>query len=388
MSINNVWYNPISLSMGKQTSLTYSKSGVNYQSLDPVKKLAQESARKTWKNLEKNGFREIPNTRGESAFVWSQGNVLMASVIEGLGTKNLVADETGKIVNPERSRRTYYDVIGHDTVATIINDLISVGARPLTINAYWATGNSNWFKNIKRTKDLIKGWESACNLTGITWGGGETPTLKGIINEDSIDLGGSAIGIISPTKNLITDKKLRSADRILLLKSNGINANGLSLAREVAKKLPKGYATKLKNGKMYGETLLTKTNIYAKLIEELLKNKIDIHYISNITGHGLRKIMRARPNFTYVIEKIFEPQEVFLFIQKHANLSDYEMYQTFNMGMDYALFIPEEYVRKTQSIIKRHKFESIDAGYVENGKKQVVIKSKNIVFGKNTLRLR
>ena len=374
--------------MKQQKAITYSQVGDNYETKDPIKKIAQSSAAKTGINLKKNGFKEISDSRGESAFVWQQGNVLMASVIEGLGTKNLVADLTSKITNPERSRRTYYDVIGHDTVATIINDLISVGARPLTINAYWATGNSNWFKNIKRTKDLIKGWQRACNLAGVTWGGGETPTLKGIINEDSIDLGGSAIGIISPTKNLITDKKLRSADRILLLKSNGINANGLSLAREVAKKLPKGYATPLANGKMYGEALLTKTNIYAKLIEELLKNKIDIHYISNITGHGLRKIMRARPNFTYVIERIFKPQEIFNFIQENANLDDYEMYGTYNMGMDYALFIPEEYVRKTQSIIKRHKFESIDAGYVENGKKQVVIKSKNIVFGKNTLRLR
>ena len=75
---------------------------------------------------------------------------------------------------------------------------------------------------------MIKGWKNACNLAEITWGGGETPTLKEIISEDSIDLGGSAIGIISSQKNLITDRKLKAGDRILLLKSNGINANGLS----------------------------------------------------------------------------------------------------------------------------------------------------------------
>lgn len=368
--------------------ITYSQVGDNYETKDPIKKLAQVAAAKTVINLKKRGFKEITDSRGESAFVWEQGNVLMASVIEGLGTKNLVADITSKITDPERSRRTYYDVIGHDTVATIINDLISVGAKPLTINAYWATGNSDWFRNKKRIKDLIKGWESACNLSGATWGGGETPTLKEIIQEESIDLGGSAIGIISSKKNLITDKKLKVGDRILLLKSNGINANGLSLAREIAKKLPKGYATKLKNGKIYGEALLTKTNIYAKLVEDLSENKIDIHYISNITGHGLRKIMRARSNFTYIIEKIFEPQEVFLFIQKNANLSDYEMYQTYNMGMDYALFIPEKDIEKAQRIIKKHKFQSINAGYIVKGKRQVIIKPKNIVFSGETLDLR
>ena len=134
--------------------------------------------------------------------------------------------------------------------------------------------------------------------------------------------------------------------------------------------------------------MLTKTNIYAKLIEDLQKNKIDIHYISNITGHGLRKIMRARQSFTYIIEKIFPPQEIFLFIQKYANLSDYEMYQTFNMGMDYALFIPEKDVKKTQQIISKNKFRSIDAGFVKKGKRQVVIKPKIIIFKGDTLDLR
>jgi len=364
-------------------SITYSRSGVNYQDLDPAKKLAQEAAQQTSKNLRKNGFKEITDTRGESAFVWQQGNILMVSVIEGLGTKNLVADITARITG-----KTCYNIIGHDTVATIINDLISVGAKPLTINAYWAVGNSDWFKNKKRTKDLIKGWQNACNIAGATWGGGETPTLKEIIQEESIDLGGSAVGIISPIKNLITGKKLKVGDRILLLKSNGVNANGISLTRAIAKKLPQGYATKLPSGKIYGEALLTKTNIYAKLIENLLENKIDIHYISNITGHGLRKIMRARQDYSYVIEKIFEPQEVFLFIQKHANLSDYEMYQTYNMGMDYALFIPDKDVEKTQKIIKKHKFQSINAGYVKKGERQVIIKPKNITYKSGTLDLR
>lgn len=364
-------------------SITYSQVGVNYQDLDPVKKLAQEAAKKTSRNLNGHKFKELAETRGESAFVWQQGNVLMASVIEGLGTKNLIADAMRKI-----NGRTYYDVIGHDTVATIINDLVSVGAKPLTINAYWAVGQSDWFKNTKRIKDLIKGWKNACNLAGVTWGGGETPTLKGIIDPNAMDLGGSAVGIIENKEKLITDKKLREGDRILLLKSNGVNANGISLTRAIAKQLPKGYATKLKNGKMYGEALLTKTNIYAKLIQDLLSARVDIHYISNITGHGLRKIMRARQNYTYVIEKIFDPQPIFLFIQKNANLSDYEMYQTFNMGMDYALFIPESHLAKAQRIITKSKFQSTNAGYIEKGKRQVVIKPKNVIFKGGALNLR
>jgi len=212
--------------------------------------------------------------------------------------------------------------------------------------------------------------------------------VKQIVVKNTAEFAGSAIGIISPKKNLITDKKLKSGDRILLCRSNGVNANGISLTRAIAKNLPKGYATKLSNGKIYGEGLLTKTNVYARLIQDLLGAKIDIHYVSNITGHGLRKIMRARQNFTYVIKKIFDPQEIFLFIQKNANLSDYEMYKTFNMGMDYAIFLRPKDIKKTKSIIRSCGFESIDAGYVEEGERQVVIKPKNIVYKSETLSIR
>lgn len=364
-------------------AITYSQVGDNYETKDPIKRLAQNAAAKTGVNLQKRGFKEITDSRGESAFVWQQRNILMASVIEGLGTKNLIADATRKITG-----KTYYDVIGHDTVATIINDLVTVGAKPLVVHAYWAIEDNEWLQNKERMTDLINGWKRACNLAGAVWGGGETATMKQVVIPNVCELGGSAVGIISPTKNLITDKKLTSGDRILLLKSNGVNANGISLTRTIAKNLPQGYGTKLPNGKIYGEALLTKTNIYAKLIEDLLENKIDIHYISNITGHGLRKIMRAKQSFTYIIEKMFAPQEIFNFIQKHANLDDYEMYQTYNMGTDYAIFLSAGDVSKAQEIVEKNGFQSINAGYVKKGKRQVIIKPKNIIFKSATLNLR
>lgn len=372
----------------KKQKITYSQVGDNYDTKDPVKKITQNAAKATSVNLEKNGFKEIADSRGESAFVWSQGKILMASVVEGLGTKNLIADAMGKIIDPERSRRSYYDVIGHDTVATIINDLVTVGAKPLVVHAYWAVEDNSFLQEEKRMKDFINGWKTACDLAGATWGGGETATMKQIVVPGVCELAGSAVGIISSKKRLITDKNLKSGDRILLLKSNGVNANGISLTRAIANRLPKGYATKLSKGKMYGDALLTKTNIYAKLIQDMLDAKIDIHYISNITGHGLRKIMRARQNFTYIIEKIFDPQEVFLFIQKHANLDDEEMYGTYNMGMDYAIFLPEKDIKKAQKIVKKNSFESQDAGFIEKGDRQVIIKPKNITFKSDTLDLR
>ncbi len=365
----------------KGLKITYSQVGDDYSTKDPIKKLAQISAATTGKNL-KNGFEEVVETRGESAYVWKQGNVYMASVVEGLGTKSLVADKT------RDGTKTYYDIVGHDTVATIINDLITVGAKPLVIHAYWAIENNDWIADEARLADLIKGWSDACNIAEVSWGGGETPTLKGIIIPGTIDLGGSAVGIITDVARLITDKKLVNGDRILLIKSNGLNANGLSLARAVAEKLPEGYKTRLKGGTTYGAAILTKTNIYAKLIQDLLDASVNIHYISNITGHGLRKIMRANRDFTYVVEKLFEPQEIFEFIQKEAGLDDSEIYGTYNMGQDYAIFVPASDVEKAQKIISQNGFESLDAGYLREGERKVVVNPKNITFDGKTLDLR
>lgn len=351
--------------------ITYSQVGDDYSTKDPVKKLIQAATSSIAKNL------------GESAYVFTQDNIYMASVIEGLGTKNLVADEMRKITG-----KTYYDVIGHDTVASIINDLVTSGAKPVVVHAYWAIEDNSWLQDEQRIKDLIEGWKSACDLSGASWGGGETATDKGVIEKNTIDLAGSAVGFIGPENRLILDKKLTAGDRILFIKSNGLNANGISLARAVTKKLPLGYGTKLKDGSLYGEAVLAKTNIYANVVQQLQDEGVDIHYISNITGHGLRKIMRARKQFTYVVEKLFDPQPVFLFIQKHAGVDDVEMYQTFNMGQDYAIFLPAEDVQKAQGIIVENGFESLDAGYVKKGERKVSLKPKNIIFGGETLDLR
>lgn len=367
----------------KKKKITYSDVGDNYETKDPIKKLAQSSSKATGANLHTHGFSEVEDSRGESAYVWKQGSVMMASVIEGLGTKNLIADGMRKITG-----KTYYDVIAHDTVATIINDLISVGATPLVVHAYWAIEDNDWLYDEKRMSDLILGWKKACDVAGVSWGGGETATMKQIVVKDVCELAGSAIGIIKNKKRLVTDSKLKNGDRIILVKSNGVNANGISLTRAIANRLPKGYATKLTDGTYYGEALLTKSNIYAKLITQLLDKNIDIHYLSNITGHGFRKLMRARPRFSYIVEKVFEPQEVFKFIQKHAGLSEYEMYHTYNMGMDYMIVVAKKDAKKTLDIIKKNKFRAIDAGYIEEGEKKVNIKPKNIILEGDTLNMR
>lgn len=279
--------------------ISYSQSGVNYDVLDPLKKLSQQKGQQTTQNLSQFNAKEVENTRGESAYVWEEENCFRSLVIEGLGTKNLVADQMQKITG-----KTYYDQIAKDTIAAIVNDTITVGALPQVINAYFGTGGTDWFSDLKIMEDLVTGWADACNEAGATWGGGETPGLSGIINPETLDLAGACIGIIKPKERLVTVEKLQVKDTIILIESSGIHANGISLTRSIAEKLPEKYATKLSDGSLLGETILTPTFIYVKLIKDLLEAGIDIHYMVNITGHGWRKLMRANRDFIYQITQI------------------------------------------------------------------------------------
>jgi len=271
----------------------------------------------------------------------------------------------------------------------IVNDMITLGALPLSVAMHLAVGESGWFDNAARRKSLIAGWLNACNLARCNWGGGETPTLKDIVIPGTFVLSGSAIGIITDKRNLISANKIRHDDAIIMIGSSGIHANGLTLARAIAKKLPDGYLTKMDDGRSYGETLLDPTYIYVALIEECQKQGVDIHYAVNITGHGWRKLMRATKPFQYVIEKLPQQPQIFDVIQKYGNIEDREMFGNFNMGAGFALYVPYSNVHKTLRIARESGYNAIYCGYVhQSNTKKVIISPKNIEFLGNTLAVR
>lgn len=365
-----------------KNKLTYKQSGVNYETIDYLKRIAQQAGEKTINNFPLN-YKDINQSRGESAYVADTGEYYFTSVIEGLGTKSLVADEMYKLTG-----KTYYDSLAYDTVAMIVNDLITVGAKPLTLMAYWAAGSSDWFKDKKRADDLVSGWTKASNDSRAVWGGGETPVLSGVIEKDKIDLAGSCFGIVDPKKNLCLGEKLQAGDRIIVFESSGIHANGLTLARKIADSLPEGYLTKIDGEKTYGELLLTPTIIYAKLIEHLLKNTIDIHYMVNVTGHGWRKLMRHRSSLTYRITDLPPVPKILQFIIEQGKIDDKEAYGNLNMGAGFAIFVPAKEVSQVINMAKKLEIKAYNVGLVEEGVKQIVIEQKNIVFEKESLQVR
>lgn len=366
-----------------EQKVTYKDSGVDYTKLDAMKRLAQEKAAATAPMLEESGMKEVTASRGESAYVWDAGDHYGALVVEGLGTKNLVADAFRTY-----SGKTHYDAIAQDVVGTIVNDLIVVGAKPLVVSAYWGLGDSAWLADEERARDLATGWANACKLAGAAWGGGETPAHTGIVNPETIDLGGSAVGIINPKERLVLGDKLQAGDAIVLIESSGIHANGLTLARKIANNLPEGYATKLPSGISYGEALLKPQLLYARVVQEIFGAKVDIHYMVHITGHGWRKLMRANQEFSYIMTEIPPVPEELDFIAEHSGNDATEMYGNFNMGAGFAIYVSADQAEEVVKAAEVTGLKSWIAGRVEAGPKKVVIEPVGVTFGGDELEVR
>jgi len=366
-------------------SMTYADTGVNYGALDPFKRMAQLAARETAGNINRlnNGeFREFGPSRGESAYLIETADCYLAHVEEGLGTKNLVADAMYYFTG-----ESYYDRIAQCTVAMIVNDLVTLGALPLSVAMHLAVGDSDWFNDKRRAGNLIDGWKDACDLARCTWGGGETPTLKGVVVPEAVVLSGSAIGIVKPKERLIKGQ-IQAGDAIVIIESSGIHANGLTLARKIAEKLPEGYLTQLSDGRSYGETLLDPTHIYVGLVGDCLDRGVDIHYAVNVTGHGWRKLMRSPQAWTYIIETLPKQLPIFDFLQQHGPVNDMEAYGNLNMGAGFALYVSEADTETVLEVARKLGLGALVAGHIEAGDKKVVIKPKGLEFTAETLAVR
>ena len=143
------------------TVLTYDASGVNYDLLDAFKRACQREAAGTARNLPKHGLSEPPGVRGQSAYLIETPDEYWAHVEEGLGTKNLVADAMARIAG-----RTFYRQIGIDTVATIVNDLVTTGAAPVCVAMHAAVGSGDWFSDAARAEALAAGFAEGCRIAG------------------------------------------------------------------------------------------------------------------------------------------------------------------------------------------------------------------------------
>lgn len=360
---------------------TYSDTGVDYAALDAGKRDALTAALATSSLLAAHGGVAHDASRGEPAFVFDFAGRTLAFVLEGLGTKSIIARQ----VVEQTGNADHFRAVAHDTVAAIVNDLCCVGALPLVVNAYFATGASDWYQHADRHAALISGWQAACDEAGAAWGGGESPSLPELVDSAEIELAGSAIGAVPEGSSALLSDRLAPGDEIVMVASSGLHANGSSLARLLARE--NGYATPLPSGRTFGDALLDPSVIYVRLVAALLRARLPISYCSHITGHGLLKLMRPKRPLTYRITSLPPVPEVLQFMVEQAGMSAEAAYSTFNMGCGFAVYCAAGAGQEVAEIANSIGYEATVAGTVENGSRQVIIEPAGIVFASEEMDL-
>lgn len=313
---------------------SYAKAGVDIRQEEKAVKSLLSKIKHIREGLGK------PILMGHYASVLDFGDFGIAITTDGVGTKIIVAEKMGK-----------FDTIGIDCVAMNVNDLIAIGAEPIAMVDYIAT-----FKpDEKIIEQIAVGLEKGCEIANITLVGGETATLPDLIR--GWDLVGTAIGIVDKNK-IVTGDSIRDGDLIFGIPSSGIHSNGLTLARKVIENAGLSYHDEF-NGRKIGEELLEPTRIYIEVLD-VIKN-CEVHGLAHITGGGLLNLKRLK-KMKFVVDKPLKPHKIFKLIQELGKIEEDEMYRTFNMGMGFAIILPEDEI----DCVKRYVDGKV-VGYVERG---------------------
>jgi phosphoribosylformylglycinamidine cyclo-ligase len=208
-----------------------------------------------------------------------------------------------------------------------------------------------------------------------------------LVAEQDIELAGAAVGAVPAGRSPILGAALSAGDEIVLVHSSGLHANGASLARLIAARLPDGYATMLPSGVTLGEALLEPSVIYAGLVAALLAAGVELTYISHVTGHGLLKLMRPAKPLTYRIQRLPEVPAVLSFLVAEAELDAHAAYSTFNMGSGYALYCVPGAGAAIVEIAEALGLSAVLAGRVEAGSRQVILEPLDVRFAGEELEL-
>jgi phosphoribosylformylglycinamidine cyclo-ligase len=234
-----------------------------------------------------------------------------------------------------------WSTVGIDCVAMNVNDLYVMNVEPIAFVDYIATDKLS----IEKMAQIGIGLNEGAKQANIDIVGGETASLRGLVN--GLDLAGTCLGIQKKDK-IISGEKIRPGDVIVGVPSTGIHSNGLSLARRVVEKYA-GYQKKLKNGKKFGEELLIPTRIYHESLK--VATACPVHGMCHVTGGGLLNFKRLS-EYGFLFDTPIKPPEIFFWIQKAGNITQNEMYRTFNMGMGFAFVVPKKSVASVLKMVK------------------------------------
>ena len=268
-------------------------------------------------------------------------NPVLVSGTDGVGTKLKIAFLMDK-----------HNTVGIDCVAMCVNDVICSGAKPLFFLDYIAVG-----KNVpERVASIVEGVAEGCVQAGCALIGGETAEMPGFYPVDEYDLAGFAVGVVDK-KKILDNKKMKEGDVIIAIPSTGVHSNGFSLVRKIFDVEKADLKTPIEalGGKSLGETLLTPTKIYVKAIMALLEKKINVRAISHITGGGFyENIPRSIPDGfgAKIDKKSVRILPIFDLLAKTGNVSERDMFNTFNMGVGMSVVVKKEDADKAIQILR------------------------------------
>ena len=254
---------------------------------------------------------------------------VLVSGTDGVGTKLMLAFMLDR-----------HDTIGIDAVAMCVNDIVVQGAEPLYFLDYIACGKAV----PERLEAIVKGVADGCEQAGCALVGGETAEMPGMYSEDEYDLAGFSVGAVEK-KKLITGQEISPGDVVIGLPSSGLHSNGFSLVRKI---FLKDHSFSLQDqmeelGKTLGEELLTPTKIYVKPLLAALR-KHEVRGMAHITGGGFyENIPRMLPEGVQVDVELgsWTIPPIFDLLKKYGELTEKELFSTFNMGIGMVVVVPE-----------------------------------------------
>ncbi len=298
--------------------MTYAGAGVDIdRKSDSIAALVKNLA------FRRKGLGEPMNLEGHFTGLIDFGDLALTLCTDGVGTKLMVADELQK-----------WDTIGIDCVAMNVNDTICVGAEPVAFVDYLAIDKPD----SEITSQVGKGLEAGARMSNMTIVGGEIAVLPEIVT--GFDLAGTCLGMVEK-KRIVTGENIRPGDALIALGGTGVHSNGLTLARKIVEANGLGMKSMVKGlGRSIGMELLEPTAIYVKQVLALMEG-CEVKGMANITGGGLRNLLRLKKGVGFEVSDPIEPNPVFDVLQELGDVTDQEMYQTFNMGMGFALVVPE-----------------------------------------------
>jgi phosphoribosylformylglycinamidine cyclo-ligase len=340
---------------------SYKESGVDTVEADAGLSRLVQHIKGTWP---RQGAGRVLLPIGYFANVIDMDGIGLALCTDGVGSKTIIADRMRK-----------YDTIGIDCVAMNVNDMICVGARPLSLVDYIAIERAD----ADMLDAIGAGLAEGAALAKISITGGEISQLKDIVK--GFDLVGMAAGRVDLDK-VLCGRDVVEGDVVIGVRSSGVHSNGLSLARKAFFDDHRfNIDHKFDDLKVtLGEELLRPTDIYVPEAMEILDNVKGVKALINITSDGLLNLARVEANVGFEIDNLIEPHPIFSLIQHHGRAPDNTMFEVFNMGIGFCYVVGSAAADQTISILKKHGRHAQRIGYaVADRENNVRVPQRNLV---------